>query len=52
MMTTCLIVQPIGSYSALDKLLSLKLSSENQRWLYELRFAFDGIHLAGILNVI
>ncbi|MBN3344959.1 McrC family protein [Pectobacterium brasiliense] len=33
-------------HSALDKLLSLKLSSENQRWLYELRFAFDGIPLS------
>ena len=32
--------------SALDKLLSLKLSSENQRWLYELCFAFDGIPLS------
>lgn len=33
-------------HSALDKLLSLQLSSENQRWLYELRFAFDGIPLS------
>lgn len=33
-------------HSALDRLLSLKLSSENQRWLYELRFAFDGIPLS------
>ncbi|WP_145577781.1 McrC family protein [Yersinia mollaretii] len=33
-------------HSALDKLLRLKLSSENQRWLYELRFAFDGIPLS------
>ncbi|HDL7427192.1 TPA: McrC family protein [Yersinia enterocolitica] len=33
-------------HSTLDKLLSLKLSSENQRWLYELRFAFDGIPLS------
>ncbi|POD89355.1 McrC family protein [Pectobacterium odoriferum] len=33
-------------HSALDKLLSLRLSSENQRWLYELRFAFDGIPLS------
>ncbi|EPT3144661.1 McrC family protein [Yersinia enterocolitica] len=33
-------------HSALDKLLSLKLSSENQRWLYELHFAFDGIPLS------
>jgi len=33
-------------HSALDKLLSLKLSSENQRWLYELCFAFDGIPLS------
>ncbi|WP_241364807.1 McrC family protein, partial [Escherichia coli] len=33
-------------HSALDKLLSLKLSSENQRWLYVLRFAFDGIPLS------
>lgn len=33
-------------HSALDKLLSLKLSSENQRWLCELRFAFDGIPLS------
>lgn len=33
-------------HSALDKLVSLKLSSENQRWLYELRFAFDGIPLS------
>ncbi len=33
-------------HSQLDKLLSLKLSSENQRWLYELRFAFDGIPLS------
>lgn len=33
-------------HSALDKLLSLQLSSENQRWLYELRFAFDGVPLS------
>lgn len=33
-------------HSALNKLLSLQLSSENQRWLYELRFAFDGIPLS------
>lgn len=33
-------------HSTLDKLLSLKLSSENQRCLYELRFAFDGIPLS------
>ncbi|NEV83991.1 MULTISPECIES: McrC family protein [Enterobacter] len=33
-------------HSALDKLLSLQLSSENQRWLYELRFAFNGIPLS------
>lgn len=33
-------------HSALDKLLSLRLSSENQRWLYELRFAFDGVPLS------
>ncbi|RBQ35307.1 restriction endonuclease [Rahnella aquatilis] len=33
-------------HSALDKLLSLKLSSENQRWLYELRFVFDDIPLS------
>lgn len=33
-------------HSALDKLLSLQLSSENQRWLYELRFAFYGIPLS------
>ena len=33
-------------HSALDKLLSLKLSSENQRRLCELRFAFDGIPLS------
>ncbi|HFQ5982719.1 TPA: McrC family protein [Yersinia enterocolitica] len=33
-------------HSTLDKLLSLKLSSENQRWLYELHFAFDGIPLS------
>lgn len=33
-------------HSAMDKLLSLQLSSENQRWLYELRFAFDGIPLS------
>jgi McrBC 5-methylcytosine restriction system component len=33
-------------HSALDKLLSLQLSSENQRWLYELRSAFDGIPLS------
>ena len=33
-------------HSALDKLLSLRLSSQNQRWLYELRFAFDGIPLS------
>ncbi|WP_044156242.1 5-methylcytosine restriction system specificity protein McrC, partial [Escherichia coli] len=33
-------------HSTLDKLLSLKLSSENQRWLYELCFAFDGIPLS------
>ncbi|MCV5307222.1 McrC family protein, partial [Escherichia coli] len=33
-------------HSALDKLLSLQLSSDNQRWLYELRFAFDGIPLS------
>lgn len=33
-------------HSALDKLASLKLSSENQRWLYEMRFAFDGIPLS------
>ncbi|HHT0498760.1 McrC family protein [Raoultella planticola] len=33
-------------HSALVKLLGLKLSSENQRWLYELRFAFDGIPLS------
>lgn len=33
-------------HSALDKLLSLQLSSENQRWLYELRFAFDSIPLS------
>lgn len=33
-------------HSALDKLLSLQLSSENQRWLYELRFAFDDIPLS------
>ncbi|MGG6098660.1 McrC family protein [Pantoea allii] len=33
-------------HSALDKLLSLKLSSENQRLLYELCFAFDGIPLS------
>ncbi len=32
-------------HSALDELLSLKLSSENQRLLYELRFAFEGIPL-------
>lgn len=33
-------------HSALNKLLNLKLSSENQSWLYELRFAFDGIPLS------
>lgn len=33
-------------HTALDKLLSLNLSSENQRWLYELRFAFDSIPLS------
>jgi len=33
-------------HSALDKLFSLNLSSENQRWLYELRFAFDSIPLS------
>ena len=33
-------------HSALDKLLYLQLSSENQRWLYELRFAFDGIPIS------
>ncbi|MFQ0830793.1 McrC family protein [Serratia fonticola] len=33
-------------HSALHKLSSLKLSSDNQRWLQELRFAFDGIPLS------
>ncbi len=33
-------------HSALDQLVSLQLSAENQRWLYELRFAFDGIPLS------
>ncbi|WP_318840020.1 McrC family protein [Providencia sp. PROV080] len=33
-------------HSALNALVSLKLSSENQRWLYELRFAFDSIPLS------
>ncbi|VDY97051.1 putative 5-methylcytosine specificity modulation [Escherichia coli] len=35
-------------HSTLDKLLSLKLSSENQRWLYELCFALTVFHLVGI----
>ncbi|RMN18622.1 hypothetical protein ALQ63_00607 [Serratia plymuthica] len=30
-------------HSALHKLGSLSLSSENQRWLQEMRFAFDGV---------
>lgn len=33
-------------HSALNKLIKLKLSSENQRWLQELRFAFDGVPLS------